>query len=188
MDDAYEYFKYSIHYETIEYNLLSMTKSLFKSWRDERLKPQSEKEEAKKETDATKILSAAIPSTDKEANKAATYVDVAPSSIASVEASVTYFPFIFLTDSKPRSVSPKEGEDDVAPAMLDSAYHAIPSYVVADTIKTKFWFLFIPRKENIKEAIGVQYWWSVLSLKDSSWGPPSGAPTKESFFILVLFV
>jgi hypothetical protein len=189
MDDAYEYFKYSIHYGTTEYNLLSMTKSLFKSWRDERLKPQSEKEEVKKETDTTKILSAAIPSTDKEANKAATYVDVAPSSIASVEASVTSFPFIVLTnDSKSRSVSPKEGEDDVVPPMLDSAYYAIPSYVVADTIKTKFWFLFIPHKENIKEAIGVQYWWSVLSLKESGWGPPSGAPTKESFFILVLFV
>jgi hypothetical protein len=51
--------------------------------------------------------------------------------------------------------------------MLDSAYYAIPGYIVADTIKTKFLFLFIPRKEKIKEAIGVQYWWSVLSLKES---------------------
>jgi hypothetical protein len=72
MDDVYDYFKYSIHYGTIEYNLLSMPKALFKSWHDERLKPQSEKEEAKKETDATGILCAAIPSTKKEANKAAT--------------------------------------------------------------------------------------------------------------------
>jgi hypothetical protein len=39
--------------------------------------------------------------------------------------------------------------------MLDSAYYAIPGYIVADTIKTKFLFLFIPRKEKIKEAIGV---------------------------------
>jgi hypothetical protein len=44
MDDAYDYFKYSICYGTTEYNLLSMTKALFKSWRDERLKSQSEKE------------------------------------------------------------------------------------------------------------------------------------------------
>jgi hypothetical protein len=58
--------------------------------------------------------------------------------------------------------------------MLDSAYYAIPSYVVADTIKIKFLFLFLPRKEKIKEAIGVQYWWSVLSLKESGWGPPRG--------------
>jgi hypothetical protein len=64
-------------------------------------------------------------------------------------------------------------EDDVAPPMLDSTYYAIPGYIVAHTIKTKFLFLFLPRKEKIKEAIGVQYWWSVLSLKESSWGPPS---------------
>jgi hypothetical protein len=57
--------------------------------------------------------------------------------------------------------------------MLDSAYYTIPGYVVADTIKTKFLFLFLPRKEKIKEAIGVQYWWCVLSLKESGWGPPS---------------
>jgi hypothetical protein len=120
-------------------------------------------------------LSLAIPSTETEANKAATYVDVAPSSTASVEASVTSFPFIVLTtDSKSRSVSPKEGEVDVAPPMLDSAYYAIPGYIVADTIKTKLLFLFLPRKEKIKEAFGVQYWWSVLSLKESGWGPPSG--------------
>jgi hypothetical protein len=62
---------------------------------------------------------------------------------------------------------------DVAPPMLDSAYYAIPDYAVADTIKIKFLFLFLPRKEKIKEAIGVQYWWSVLSLKKSGWGPPS---------------
>jgi hypothetical protein len=62
---------------------------------------------------------------------------------------------------------------DVAPPMLDSAYYTIPGYVVADTIKTKFLFLFLPRKEKIKEAIGVQYWWSVLSLKESGWGPPT---------------
>jgi hypothetical protein len=158
MDDAYDYFKYSIRYGTTEYNLLSMKKALFKSWRDERLKSQSEKEEVKKETDAAEILSAAIPSTEIEANKAATYVDVAPSSTASIEASVTSFPFIVLTtDSKPRSVSPKEGEDDVASPMLDSAYNAIPGYIIADTIKTKLLFLFLPCKEKIKETIEVQY-------------------------------
>jgi hypothetical protein len=58
--------------------------------------------------------------------------------------------------------------------MLDSAYYAILGYVVADNIKTKFLFLFLPRKEKNKEAIGVQYWWSVLSLKESGWGPHSG--------------
>jgi hypothetical protein len=174
MDDAYDFFKYSIRYGNTEYNLLSMTKALFKSWRDDRLKKQSEKAELKKVTDAAETLSAAIPSTENEANEAANYVEVAPSSIARVEASVTSFPFIGLTtDSKPRTVSPEEGEDDVAPPMLDSAYYTIPGYVVADTIKTKFLFLFLPRKEKIKEAIGVQYWWSVLSLKESGWGPPS---------------
>jgi hypothetical protein len=191
MDDAYDYFKYSIRYGNTEYNLLSMTKALFKSWRDDRLKTQSEKAELKKATDAAEILFAAIPSTENEANEAANYVDVAISSIARVEASVTSFPLIGLTtDSKPRTVSPEEGEDDVVPPMLDSAYYAIPGYVVAHTIKTKFLFLFLPRKEKIKEAIGVQYWWSVLSLKESGWGPPSSmlkmaAHLQKSLFILV---
>jgi hypothetical protein len=62
---------------------------------------------------------------------------------------------------------------DVAPPMYDSAYYAISGYVVADTTKTKFLFLFLPSKEKIRDAIGAQYWWSVLSLKESSWGPPS---------------
>jgi hypothetical protein len=57
--------------------------------------------------------------------------------------------------------------------MYDSAYYAISGYVVADTTKTKFLFLFLPRKEKIRDAIGVQYWWSVLSLKEYGWGPPS---------------
>jgi hypothetical protein len=57
--------------------------------------------------------------------------------------------------------------------MYDSAYYAISGYVVADTTKTKFLFLFLPCKEKIRDAIGVQYWWSVLSLKESGWGPPS---------------
>jgi hypothetical protein len=56
--------------------------------------------------------------------------------------------------------------------MHDSAYYAIPGYDVA-TIKIKFLFLFLPRKENVRDAIGVQYWWSVMSLKESGWGPPS---------------
>ncbi len=94
------------------------------------------------------------------------------------------------TDSKPRTVSPEEGEDDVASPMHDSAYYAIPGYIVADTIKIKFLFLFLPRKENARDAIGVQYWWSVLSLKESGWGPPSSmlkmvAHLQKSLFILV---
>jgi hypothetical protein len=61
-------------------------------------------------------------------------------------------------DSKPRTVSPEEGEDDVASPMYDSAYYAIPGYVVADTIKIKFLFLFLPCKEKIRDAIGVEFW------------------------------
>jgi hypothetical protein len=79
---------------------------------------------------------------------------------------------------------------DVASPMHDSAYYAIPSYVVADTIKIKFLFLFLPRKENVRDTIGVQYLWSVLSLKESDWGPPSSmlkmvAHLQNSLFILV---
>jgi hypothetical protein len=79
---------------------------------------------------------------------------------------------------------------DVASPMHDSAYYAIPSYIVADTIKIKFLFLFLPRKENVRDAIGVQYWWSMLSLKESNWGPPSSmlkmvAHLQKSLFILV---
>jgi hypothetical protein len=62
-------------------------------------------------------------------------------------------------------------------------------------MKTKFLFLFVPHKENIKEAIGVQYWWSVLSLKESGWGPPSGVlkmvahqQKGPTYFSLVCFI
>jgi hypothetical protein len=77
--------------------------------------------------------------------------------------------------------------------MHDSAYYAIPSYVVADTIKIKFLFLFLPRKENVRDAIGVQYWCSLLSLKESGWGPPSSMLKmvahlqKSLFYFSVLF-
>jgi hypothetical protein len=79
---------------------------------------------------------------------------------------------------------------DVASPMHDSAYYAIPGYVAADTIKIKFLFLFLPRKENVRDAIGVQYCWSMLSLKESGWGPPSSmlkmvAHLQKSLFILV---
>jgi hypothetical protein len=55
--------------------------------------------------------------------------------------------------------------------MYDS--YAISGYVAAETTKTKILFLFLPHKEKIRDAIRVQYWWSVLSLKESGWGPPS---------------
>jgi hypothetical protein len=41
--------------------------------------------------------------------------------------------------------------------MHDSAYYAIPGYVVVDTIKIKFLFLFLPRKENVRDTIGVEF-------------------------------
>jgi hypothetical protein len=74
---------------------------------------------------------------------------------------------------KPDLFSVSATSCDVAPPMYDSAYYTISGYVVADTTKTKFLFLFLPRKEKIRDATRVQYWWSMLSLKESSWGPPS---------------
>jgi hypothetical protein len=173
----------------------------YKAWRDEKLQKLKEEEEhrnkeaelkikkaaevKKKEAEAAIPLSEHLEHIETRAESAA-----AISVVTSPQVSAQYVPVeVLLTDSKPRTVLPEEGEDDVAPP-IDSAYYAIPGYVVADTIKTKFLFLFLPRKEKIKEAIGVQYWWSVLSLKESGWGPPSStlkmvAHLQKSLFILV---
>ena len=63
----------------------------------------------------------------------------------------------------------------MAPPMFNGGYYAIPGYVVAETVKPQFLFLFLPRKEKIKVAIGVPSWWRVLSLQESGWGPPDGS-------------
>ena len=63
----------------------------------------------------------------------------------------------------------------MAPPMFNSGYYTIPGYVVAETVKPQFLFLFLPRKEKIKVAIGVPCWWRVLSLQESGWGPPGGS-------------
>jgi hypothetical protein len=52
-------------------------------------------------------------------------------------------------DPTPRAY---EANYDVAPPMYDSSYYAISGYVVADTTKTKFLFLFLPRTEKIRDA------------------------------------
>jgi hypothetical protein len=104
----------------------------------------------KKEAEPAIPLSEHLEHIDTRAESAA-----AISIVDSPNVSAQYFPIdVLLIDSKSRMVSPEEGEDDVAPPVYDSAYYAISGYVVADTTKTKFLFLFLPRKEKIGDAIG----------------------------------
>jgi hypothetical protein len=173
----YCYTKYVLSYGKKTYNLLSMDTLMYKAWRDEKLqelkdieaKVKKHEEVKKKEARAVIPLSEHLEHIETRAESA-----TAISVVDSPTVSAQYVPIdVLLIDSEPRMVSPEEGEDDVAPPMYDSAYYAISGYVVADTTKTKFLFLFLPRKEKIRDAIGVQYWWSILSLKESGWGPPS---------------
>jgi hypothetical protein len=173
----YCYTKYVLSYGKKTYHLLSMDTLTYKAWRDEKLqqlkeveaKVKEHKEVKKKEAEAAIPLPEHLEHNETRAESAA-----AISVVDSPKVSAQYVPIdVLLIDSKPRTVLPKEGEDDVAPPMYDNAYYAISGYVVADTTKTKFLFLFLPRKEKIRNAIGVQYWWSMLSLKESGWGPPS---------------
>jgi hypothetical protein len=149
----------------------------YKAWRDAKLQQLKEveakvkkpEEVKKKEAEAAMPLSEHLEHIETRAKSAA-----AISVVGSPKVSAQYVPVdVLLIDSKLRTVLPEEGEDDVASPMHDSAYYAIPGYVVAATIKIKFLFLFLPRKENVRDAIGVRYWWSMMSLKESGWGPPS---------------
>jgi hypothetical protein len=190
----YCYTKYVLSYGRKTYTLLSMDTLTYKAWRDAKLQQLKEVEAKvkkpdevkKKEAEAAVPLSEHLEHIETRAESAA-----AISVVDSPKVSAQYVPVdVLATDSKPRTVLPEEGEDDVASPMHDSAYYAIPGYVVADTIKIKFLFLFLPRKENVRDAIGVQYWRSMLSLKESGWGPPSSmlkmvAHLEKSLFILV---
>jgi hypothetical protein len=173
----YCYTKYVLSYGKKTYNLLSMDTLTYTAWRDEKLQQLKEVEAKGKKQEEVKKKEAqsAIPLSEHlEHIETRAKSDAAIFVVDSPKVSAQYVPIdVLLIDSKPRTVSPEEGEDDVAPPMYDSAYYAISGYVVADTTKTKFLFLFLPRKEKIRDAIGVQYWWSMLSLKESVWGPPS---------------
>ena len=78
---------------------------------------------------------------------------------------------------------------DTAPPM-HVAYIIFPAI---DVVNRRLLFLFLPRKEKIGDVIGVHYWWSVLSLKESGWGPPSSVLKmathlqKSLFYFSVLF-
>jgi hypothetical protein len=154
-----------------------MDMALFKTWRDERLQDKTNKEDAKKMQVAEANFSEHEGPKKREVDEAALFSILVPSSAQEVNPAAEIFEkvphHVLQIYSKPRTVSPEGEEDDVVPPMYDSAYYTISGYVVADTTKTKFLFLFLPRKEKIRDAIGVQYWWSVLCLKESGWGPPS---------------
>jgi hypothetical protein len=178
--EHYYYTKYVVPYGNKMYTLVSMDTMKYKAWRDEKLQKLKEEEEHKNKEAELKIRE------QEEAKKR----DTEAAALLLVHVPSTADIVAFKSDSKPRTVSPEEGEDDVASPIHDSAYYAIPGYVVANTIKIKFLFLFLPRKENVSDAIGVQYWWSMLSLKESGWGPPSSmlkmvAYLQKSLFILV---
>ena len=78
---------------------------------------------------------------------------------------------------------------DTARSMC-AAYILFPAI---DVVKRRLFFLFLPRKEKIGEVTGVHYWWSMLSLKESGWGPPSSVLKmathlqKSLFYFSVLF-
>ena len=44
--------------------------------------------------------------------------------------------------------------------MINGAYFAISESVIADVVKIRLLFLFLPRKEKTKGASEVQVWWS----------------------------
>jgi hypothetical protein len=170
--EHYYYTKYVVPYGNKMYTLVSMDTMKYKAWRDEKLQKLQEEEEHKNKEAELKIRE------QEEAKKrdaeAAALLLVHVPSIADIVA--------FKTDSKPRTVLPEEGEDDVASPMHDTSY-TIPDYIVATVtvsvgpgiIKSRrMLFLFLPQKENVKyvnsRRIGT---WCVLCLKESGWGPPT---------------
>jgi hypothetical protein len=97
-----------------------------------------------------------VPKSKKKRKSVSRQVNLA---ISSPPATTEYLrwsdqPVRFSRIDHPRKV-PRPG--DVASPMHDSAYYAIPSYVVADILKIKFLFLFLPHKENVRDAIGVEF-------------------------------
>ena len=162
--DTARYCKYTVFHAGRKINLISMETAVFKSWREERL--QRKEEEEKKKRDA-ELCVVSMPIAEDDAA-----VVIAPVSAATEDIDHTSDAYcvevdVFRVCLKPRSVSPEGGEDDMAPPMFNGGYYAIPGYVIAEIVKPQFLFLFLPRKEKIKVAIGVPCWWRVLSLQES---------------------
>jgi hypothetical protein len=109
--DNYYYTKYVVPYDNKMYTLMSMDTMMYKAWREDRLKKKDvvekikEQEEAKKrEAKAIVLLHAPVQST----------TDI----------------IALKTDSKPRTVSLKEGEDDEAASMYTPTNNAVaPRFV-----------------------------------------------------------
>ena len=170
--DTARYYKYTVFHAGRKINLISMETVVFKSWRDERL--QHREEEEKKKRDAA-VVAAPMKDADDNADVVTTPVHATEEDIDHTSDAYCDEVDVFREYLKPRSVSPEGGQDDVVPPMFNGGYYAILGYVVAETVKPQFLFLFLPRKEKIKVAIGVPCWWRVLSLQESGWGPPGGS-------------
>jgi hypothetical protein len=100
MDNNYKYSKYDVIYGEKLYTLLSMDTRLYKPWREERLQKKKDQEKAKKnEVDTVVLYHGPVQSID---------------DIAALK-----------TDSKPRTVSFEEGEDDVVPANILPNYFQV---------------------------------------------------------------
>ena len=165
--------EYIVFHAGRKINLISMETAVFKSWREERL--QRKEEEEKKKRDA-ELCVVSMPIADDDAAVLIVPVSAATEDIDHTSDAYCVEVDVFRVYLKPRSVSPEGGgEDDMAPPMFNGGYYAILGYVVAETVKPQFLFLFLPRKEKIKVAIGVPCWWRVLSLQESGWGPPGGS-------------
>jgi hypothetical protein len=130
--------------------------------RDEKLQKLKEEEENKNKEAELKIRE------QKEVKKR----DAEAAALLLVHVPSTAYIVAFKTDSKPRTVSLEEGEDDVEPPIFDVAYTTVKSSIaelnatsvvrfantphvkeaIKITIKPDFLFLFEPVKEKYKET------------------------------------
>jgi hypothetical protein len=160
--EHYYYTKYVVPYGNKMYTLVSMDTMKYKAWRDEKLQKLKEEEEHKNKEAELKIRE------QEEAKKR----DAEAAALLLVHVPSTADIVALKTDSKPRTVSLEEGEDDVEPPIFDVVYTTVKSSIaeltatlvvrfantpyvkeaIKITTKPDFLFLFEPVKEKYKES------------------------------------
>jgi hypothetical protein len=165
-----------------------MDTALFKTWRDDRLQDKKNKEEAKKkEAKAASIFVVPAIYADKEAQSVVISVaDSATVDIPVVNVQSIHEAIAVVTGSKPRSVSPQDWGDDVAPHVFDKEYnlHTTPilfntalcvldaTHVSCKRIQAGYYFATPRPPEN--ELIPSRFQpWEWKCLKEIGWGPPT---------------
>jgi hypothetical protein len=146
--DNYRYTKYVVPYGRQTYTLLSMDTIKYKTWRDEKLEQLQEDEDNERQHCEAKIKVQG-GATEKEPEDVTLFSVHVQSTTAHPEAAVKQVAFISLAeqvlavdpifddpmaaedDSKPRTVSPKEGEDDAAPPIFAAGQNTVLQVVYA---------------------------------------------------------